>query len=730
MARRPVTSTGIIPATMPITDAQIRRLVEATEHDPFATLGLHPDGAAWVVRVYRVGANTLRWGGPDGAKFARLHPSGLFQIRLESPPTQPWQLWVDGQPQFDAYAFPPEPPADALYLFAEGRNTQSYRLLGALPHLRHGVVGVQFRVWAPNAARVSVVGEFNAWDGRCHPLATLGASGVWELFIPELAAGTRYKFELRHRASGTVLVRADPCARASEFRPATASLVYRSTHTWNDADWCRARGAWDWLHAPINIYELHAGSWMRHPDGRFYSYRELAARLIPYVLEHGYTHLEFLPLTEHPLDESWGYQTTGYFAPTSRFGSADDLKWLIDECHRAGLGVLLDWVPGHFPADDGALAHFDGSALYEHADPRLNRHPDWGTYIFNYGRNEVVSFLLSSAHYWLAEFHFDGLRVDAVASMLYLDYSRRAGEWVPNRFGGRENLEAIEFLRRLNDMVHREFPGVLTIAEESTSWPRVTHATSDGGLGFSLKWNMGWMNDTLSYLKLEPIHRRFHHGLLTFGQLYAYSERFLLPLSHDEVVHGKGSLPAKMAGDSWQRYANVRLLMLYQLSTPGKKLNFMGNEFGQPREWRSGWELDWAWMAEPAHAGLLRLASDLNHLYKANSALYDLDCEPGGFAWIECDDAPHSILSYTRRDRTGRHVLAVLNFTPVPRPGYRLPIPEAVQYRELINSDSAYYGGTNVGNLALLPSIDAHGNASLVLTLPPLAGLLLAPVDV
>ena len=449
---------------------------------------------------------------------------------------------------------------------------------------------------------------------------------------------------------------------------------------------------------------------------------------MPYVVAHGYTHLEFMPLTEHPLDESWGYQTTGYFAPSARYGAATDLKALIDACHVAGIGVLLDWVPAHFPADDGALARFDGSALYEHPDPRVGRHPDWGTYIFDYGRHEVASFLLSSAHYWLQEFHFDGLRVDAVASMLYLDYSRRAGEWVPNRYGGRENLEAVDFLRALNTMLAQEFPGALSIAEESTTWPMVTGPTSEGGLGFTFKWNMGWMNDTLRYFALDPVHRRFHHNLLTFGQLYAYSEQFLLPLSHDEVVHGKRSLLAKMPGDDWQRFANLRLLLTYQITTPGKKLSFMGNEFGQSREWRVGWELDWDLLQHPAHAGIDRLNTDLNGLYRARTELHELDGAPAGFGWIDCDDTAHSLLSFVRRDGAGHFVVVVLNFTPVPRPNYVLRVPQARRYRELFNSDSKYYGGTNLGNLNLIDVSGQPQSAQITLNVPPLAGLILEPM--
>ncbi len=615
-----------------------------------------------------------------------------------------------------------------LYLFGQGSNYQSYRLLGAQPD----ATGVTFRVWAPNADQIAVVGDFNRWDGRVHPMRCLGDSGVWEVFIPGLGAGTLYKFEIRNRNSGALMVKSDPYARAVEVRPATASVVVASAdYAWDDAEWLERRASRNWLHAPMNIYEVHAGSWMRHPDGRFYSYRELAEKLVPYVVDMAYTHVEFMPLMEHPLDESWGYQCTGYFAPTSRHGTADDLKYLIGRLHANGVGVILDWVPGHFPRDAWALAHFDGTALYEHEDPRLKMQPDWGTYVFNFGRNEVKSFLLSSAHWWLSEFHADALRVDAVASMLYLDYSRKAGEWLPNRYGGRENIEAIEFLREMNMMVHREFPGALTIAEESTAWPMVSRPVHLGGLGFSMKWNMGWMNDTLAYMKQDPVHRRYHHERLTFGQLYAYSENFVLPFSHDEVVHGKGSLVGKMPGDEWQRFANLRLLLTYQAVAPGKKLSFMGNEIGQTSEWRSNEEIPWHLLQWPAHAGAQSLVRDLNRLYVAHAALHDQDFDAAGFSWIDCHDADQSIVGWLRYARDGSFVAVMFNFTPVPRVGYRIGLPQAGRYRELLNSDSAYYGGSDVGNGDSLQTTDEPWMgrpASLALTLPPLSGLVLAPV--
>jgi len=615
--------------------------------------------------------------------------------------------------------------ADALYLFNEGRNNQAYRLLGA----HADISGTTFRVWAPNASRVSVVGDFNGWHGDVHQLQPLGESGVWEITVAEAHTGNLYRFEITNRHTGDKLIKSDPYGRGFELRPGSAAYVVPpSTHVWGDAEWLQQRAGWDWQQAPVNIYEVHPGSWMRHPDGKPYLWGELAERLIPYALAQGYTHLELLPITEHPLDESWGYQTTGYFAPTSRYGSADELRAFVDACHQAGLGVLLDWVPGHFPQDDWALARFDGTALYEHEDPRLGLHADWGTHIFNYGRHEVRSFLMSSAHWWLSEFHFDGLRVDAVASMLYLDYSRKHGEWLPNKFGGRENLEAIDFLKQLNAMVHGDFPGALTIAEESTAWPMVSRPTYVGGLGFSMKWNMGWMNDSLRYFHRDPIYRRWHHSELTFGQIYAYSENYVLPFSHDEVVHGKGSLLGKMPGDTWQRYANLRLLLAWQALTPGKKLMFMGCEFGQQGEWSEGRELDWGSLANPENAAAQRLSADLNRLYRDLPALHTQDFSALGFEWIDCNDSEHSVLSWLRWGKDGSFVVVVFNFTPVPQPAYRLGVPEAGTYVELLNTDSAFYGGSNLGNGGALTATKGEWMgrpANLEVTIPPLGAVVL-----
>ena len=615
--------------------------------------------------------------------------------------------------------------SDALYLFNEGRNFQAYRLLGA----QAGSSGTLFRVWAPNASQVLVLGDFNAWQGGAHVMHAVSGSGIWELEVPEAVPGSLYRFAITNRETGVVHIKSDPYARGFEKRPGSAAYVVEpSRHVWADDAWLQARATWDWQQAPVNIYEVHAGSWMRHPDGTPYLWRELAERLIPYAVAQGYTHLELLPITEHPLDESWGYQTTGYFAATSRYGSPDDLRAFIDACHQAGLGVILDWVPGHFPQDHWALAKYDGTALYEHEDPRLGLHADWGTHIFNYGRHEVRSFLLSSAHWWLAEFHFDGIRVDAVASMLYLDYSRKAGEWLPNKYGGRENLDAIEFLKQLNAMVHGEFPGALTIAEESTAWPMVSRPTYVGGLGFSMKWNMGWMNDSLRYFHRDSIYRRWHHDELTFGQVYAYSENYVLPFSHDEVVHGKGSLIGKMPGDAWQRAANLRLLLAWQTFTPGKKLMFMGGEFGQSREWSEARELDWSLLADPAHAGLQRLSADLNRLYRDCPALHQQDFAAQGFEWIDCHDSEHSVLAWLRWGRDGSCVIVAVNFTPVPQNSYRLGVPLAGHYVEIFNSDSAHYGGSNLGNVGGVEAWQGewmNRPANLELTLPPLAAVVL-----
>ena len=713
-------------------------LCAGRSHEPHAWLGARRIGAQWTCRaLLPQAARAWLAVGSDWAPMTREADSVLFTWTGKRAPLAPARLRVedDGGTReiVDPFAFAPSITAFELHLFNSGRLLEAYRTLGAVPMDRDGVAGVRFAVWAPNAERVSVVGDFNRWDGRAHPMSVHGASGVWELFVPGLPQGALYKFELRQRGSGAVFVKTDPYGRAFEKRPGTAARVaHLPARRWDDAAWLARRHGRAWLERPMNVYEVHVGSWMRHADGRFYHWRELAARLPGYVAGLGCTHIELMPVTEHPLDESWGYQTTGYFAPTSRFGEPEDLAAFVDACHAHDLGVLLDWVPGHFPSDAWALADFDGTALYEHADPRSGRHPDWGTRIFNYARPEVRGFLLASAHCWLDAYHFDGLRVDAVASMLYLDYSRAAGEWLPNRFGGRENLEAIDFLRELNTMVHERFPGAVTIAEESTAWPQVSRPVEGGGLGFSMKWNMGWMHDTLAYFRREPVHRRFHHAELTFGQLYAYSENFLLPLSHDEVVHGKGSLIGKMPGDDWQKFANLRLMFCWQMTTPGRKLNFMGNEFAHGPEWSEAHELDWHLAARAPHAGVARLFGDLSRLYRDTPCLYELDFEPAGFAWIDADDASGSILSFVRRSRDGSELIVVLNFTPVLHRRFTLGVPRAGTYVERINTDSQHYGGSNAGNRGevIARDVPAQGQqASLTLVLPPLAGLVLARTD-
>jgi len=716
-------------------NAQLDLILAARHHDPFAYLGLHLESGRQVFRAFLPHVQQAWLKTAKGwANLQRVQDSGLFEWQAEdAKPLMPCLLRLQHEDavweQYDPYSFNPTITEDDLYLFGEGRLKEAYRMLGAHLATQQDVNGVRFAVWAPNAERVSVVGNFNQWDGRVHPMRTHGSSGVWEIFIPGLQPGEIYKYEIRNRQTGNILVKTDPYGFRFEQRPGTAAAVTaRDTHAWQDEAWMQTRAVADWLHAPFNCYEVHLGSWRRNDRGEFLTYRELAEQLIPYMQDMGYTHIELLPISEHPLDESWGYQTTGYYGVTNRFGSPDDFRYFVDACHQAGLGVILDWVPGHFPKDDWALARFDGTALFEHEDPRLGEHQDWGTYIFNYSRNEVRNFLLANAHYWLAEFHIDGLRVDAVASMIYLDYSRKHGEWLPNKYGGRENLEAIDFTRQLNIMVHEDFPGAFTIAEESTAWPMVSRPVHVGGLGFSMKWNMGWMNDTLSYMQNDPIHRRYHHDKLTFGQLYAYSENFVLPFSHDEVVHGKRSLLDKMPGDAWQKFANLRLLLTYQATTPGKKLNFMGNEFGHGREWNACASLDWQLLEEHWHQGIQQASRDLNNLYKTLPALHALDFEQQGFNWIDCCDTEQSIIGYTRHGQDESFVVVILNFTPVLREGYRIGVPHAGEYTELFNSDAAIYGGSNKGNGSGLKSETtpwmgyAH---SLRITVPPLAGLIL-----
>jgi 1,4-alpha-glucan branching enzyme len=613
-----------------------------------------------------------------------------------------------------------------LHLIGEGRHERLWDVLGAHVRTVGDVAGTSFAVWAPNARGVRVVGDFNHWNGEGHEMRSLGTSGVWELFIPGAGDGTHYKYEV-HGADGSWKLRADPMAFRSEAPPGTASVVFTAAYAWDDRDWMTARARGGSAHGrPMSVYEVHLGSWRR---GR--SYRELADELTAYVVETGFTHVELLPVAEHPYGGSWGYQVTSYFAPTARFGSPDDFRYLVDRLHQAGVGVIVDWVPGHFPRDDWALARFDGSPLYEHADPRRGEQPDWGTYVFNFGRHEVRNFLVANALYWLEEFHVDGLRVDAVASMLYLDYSRPEGQWMPNVYGGRENLEAISFLQEVNATAYRRVPGVVTLAEESTAWPGVTKPTHLGGLGFGLKWNMGWMSDSLGYMSHDPIHRQYHHHQMTFSLMYAYSENYLLPLSHDEVVHGKGSLLRKMPGDRWQQLANLRAFLALTWAHPGKQLLFMGGEFGQESEWAESRELDWWLLEHSDHAGVQRLVADLNRVYRSSPALWSQDAEPAGFEWIDANDAAGNVFSFLRWGSDGSVIACVANFSAMPHEDYRLGLPLAGQWAEIVNTDAGDYGGSGVGNLGGIETEDVawHGRpASVALRLPPLGTLWLQPI--
>ncbi len=711
----------------------LQRILEARHHDPFSVLGRHTTGDRATLRVLLPGAAAVRIAGPDLA-MQRIEGTDFFIWEGESStlPERCRLIWTDSAGHqhhlVDPYCFPPQLGDFDLHLFGEGGHWHAYRFLGAHPHTADDVDGVLFAVWAPNAARVSVVGDFNHWDGRVHPMRVRGGSGVWELFIPGMSTGAFYKYEIRTQA-GHVILKSDPYAAQYQLRPNTAAVVVApSVHTWGDQDWMSRRERADWQHAAMSIYEVHLGSWARTDDGGFLNYRALAHRLADYVTDMGFTHIELLPVTEHPFDASWGYQSTGYFAPTSRSGTPDDFRYFVDHLHQRGIGIILDWVPAHFPRDEHALARFDGTALYEHEDPRRGEHQDWGTLIFNYGRNEVSNFLLASAICWLEEFHLDGLRVDAVASMLYLDYSRDPGEWLPNKYGGRENLEAVDFLRHLNRVTHEQYPGSLVIAEESTAWPQVSRPTWLGGLGFSMKWNMGWMHDTLSYISKDPVFRHYHHDLLTFGLLYAFTENFVLPFSHDEVVHGKRSMLDKMPGDAWQKFASLRLLYTFMFTYPGKKLLFMGNEFAHGREWSEAEVLDWWLLERSEHRTVQTLVRELNRLYKTLPALHEQDFEYMGFSWIDCHDASQSVLSYQRIARDGTVAVVVLNFTPVPRQGYRIGVPRPGFYRETLNSDSEYYGGSNVGNsggMAADPVPWMGQEQSISLTIPPLAGVIL-----
>ena len=670
--------------------------------------------------------------------MTRIHEAGLFEVVIPLwQETRPYRLQMTDAggtttTLHDPYAFPLLLTDFDLHLFAEGTLYKAYNSLGAHRRTVDDVRGVHFVVWAPNAARVSVVGDFNQWDGRCHLMTNRGVSGLWELFIPDLPEGTLYKYEIRPRGQDVLMVKADPYAFASELRPRTASVAYDiSTYTWRDDTWMTARSMWDPLSAPLSIYEVHLGSWMRVPEdnNRWLTYQELAEKLIPYAKELGYTHLELMPVTEHPFDGSWGYQATGYFSATSRYGRPEQFMAFVDAAHQAGLGVIMDWAPAHFPDDPHGLALFDGTHLYDHVDPRRGYHPHWHSRIFNYDRPEVRAFLINSALFWLDQYHIDGLRVDAVASMLYLDYGRKSGEWIANEFGGNENLGAVAFLKELNIVVHRDYPGAITIAEESTAWPGVSRPTYTGGLGFTFKWNMGWMHDMLQYFQHDPVYRRFHQSQITFGLLYAFSENFVLALSHDEVVHGKRTLLDKMPGDIWQRFANLRLLYAYMYCHPGKKMLFMGGEFGQWQEWNHDRSLDWHLCDYEPHRGLQCLIRDLNRVYREESSLHEVDFEWGGFQWIDFSDSDNSVIAFLRKSRNEQDTLVcVCNFTPVPRYGYSIGVPALGWYQELMNTDGIAYGGSNLGNGGGLyaTTIPNHGfPSSLTLTLPPLSMLIL-----
>ena len=683
----------------------VRAVISGDHPDPFSFLGPHEEAGRRVVRAFLPGAARVRAVSPSGRTLGELeliHPEGLFSGPLSGNGRYRLRvLWEGGGEDEleDPYRFPPVLSDYDLYLFGEGNNHRIYEHLGAHPTEMDGVPGTSFAVWAPNARRVSVVGDFNLWDGRRHPMRN--RNGVWEIFVPGVGPGALYKYEIKGPDGSLLPLKADPYGFFAEQYPGTASIVWDlSRHRWEDGEWMERRGGRNAPDAPMAIYEVHLGSWRRRPDGSQLTYRELAEELVPYVSGLGYTHVELLPPMEHPFGGSWGYQPVGLFAPTSRFGPPEDFKHLVDSFHRAGIGVIADWVPAHFPEDAHGLARFDGTHLYEHADPRKGRHPDWGTLIYNYGRNEVRNFLVSNALFWLDEYHIDGLRVDAVASMLYLDYSRKEGEWVPNEHGGNENLEAIAFLRRMNEVVYGEVPGAFTVAEESTAWPMVSRPTYMGGLGFGYKWNMGWMHDTLQYMKEDPVHRRYHHDRITFGLLYAFNENFILPLSHDEVVHGKGSLLGRMPGDEWQRFANLRAYYGFMYAHPGKQLLFMGGEFAQEREWDSGSQLDWHLLERgPKNRGVRELVADLNALYRSTPALHQVDFEPGGFEWVEGGDAEQSVISFLRRARSPEDfVLVVCNFTPVVRHGYRVGVPVPGVYAEALNTDDPRYGGSGVSN--------------------------------
>jgi 1,4-alpha-glucan branching enzyme len=748
---KPMTAAAASAARQARTDldARINALLGGRNADPFGLLGPHPAPNGWAIRFFIPWASeaSIVFKNPahSPAKIAdavKLRPEGFFEAVWpsdQSTAPEPGSYKIQGRTHhgdsfeiFDPYAFPFLLTDFDLHLMSEGRHYDTYEKLGAHLHTVADVAGTNFAVWAPGARRVSVVGTMNGWDGRVHTMRPRGSSGVWELFLPEVGEGAIYKYEIIGHHGNMIPLKADPYGFCSELRPNTGSVVANlDAHRWNDSTWLAERAKKNWLDSAINVYEVHLGSWKRVPESnnRWLTYRELADQLIPYVKDLGYTHIELLPVMEHPYDGSWGYQTLGYYAATSRYGAPADFMEFVDRCHQAGIGVFLDWTPAHFPRDTHGLAQFDGTHLFEHADPRQGSHPDWGTLVYNYGRNEVQNFLISNALFWLDKYHIDGLRVDAVASMLYLDYSRKEGEWIPNRYGGRENLEAIAFFKRLNEETHGRFPGILTIAEESTAWPSVSRPVYLGGLGFSLKWNMGWMNDTLKYFSSNPIYRKYEHNKITFSLIYAFSENFMLPFSHDEVVHGKNSLLHKMPGDMWQQFANLRLLLAYQYAHPGKKLLFMGQEFAQRNEWSEARSLDWHLLRYESHQGVQQLVRDLNHLIASEPAMHQVDFDWRGFEWIDCNDSDGSVLSFVRKGKNADDLMVVvINATPVVREGYIVGVPRAGFYKEVLNTDASVYGGSNAGNIGGQKAADDPRQGlpySLCLTLPPLAAIFL-----
>ena len=708
----------------PVSHEEIDAILDGEHHDPHAVLGAHPSPHGTVIRTLRPLASSADVVLPDGTRLPMSHVhQGVFSVTVPGEPVTDYRVAVSyagspGQITDDPYRHLPTLGEMDLHLIGEGRHEELWAALGA--RVAPEMDGTSFAVWAPSARGVRIIGDFNHWDGRAHPMRSLGSSGIWELFVPGIRPGVRYKYEIRAR-DGSWHRKADPMARYAETPPATASVVFESAYQWQDADWIAARALRNPLTEPMSIYEVHLGSW--RPG---LSYRELADELAGYVADRGFTHVEFMPVAEHPYGGSWGYQVTSYYAPSARFGTPDDFRHLVDRLHQAGIGVLVDWVPAHFPRDIWALARFDGTPLYEHADPRRGEHPDWGTLIFDFGRPEVRNFLVANAVYWLEEFHIDGLRVDAVASMLYLDYSRQPGEWTPNVLGGRENLDAVSFLQEVNATCYKRAAGIVMIAEESTAWPGVTRPVHLGGLGFGLKWNMGWMHDTLSYLAHDPLFRRYHHNELTFSMMYAYSENFVLPLSHDEVVHGKGSLLNKMPGDDWRRFASLRALLAYMWAHPGKQLLFMGSEIGQRGEWSAERGMDWAALAGQYHVGVRRLVDDLNAAYRGLPALWREDFLPAGFSWIDANDAFGNVVSFLRFAEGSPAVACVVNFSGDPHHDYRVGLPRPGRWREAINSDATEYGGSGAGNLGAVRAVAEpwHGRpASATLTVPPLAAI-------